>query len=154
MREMFLNFICLHLIYLSFYLNSFLSKESPMKTKPSTPVDIDEYIDGFPDDVQSALKKIRAIVREIAPDAKEVIRYQIPTFVLNGNLVHFAAYKNHIGFYPAPSGIEAFRNELAVYETAKGTVKFPLNKPIPYELIAQIVAFRKIENLAKPKRTK
>ena len=125
-----------------------------MKTKPSTPIDIDAYIDGFPDDVQSALKKIRPIVREIAPDAKEVIRYQIPTFVLNGNLVHFAAYKNHIGFYPAPSGIEAFRNELAVYETAKGTVKFPLNKPIPYELIAQIVEFRKIENLAKPKRTK
>jgi uncharacterized protein YdhG (YjbR/CyaY superfamily) len=125
-----------------------------MKTKPSTPVDIDEYIDGFPDNVQSALKKIRAIIHEIAPDAKEVIRYQIPTFVLNGNLVHFAAYKNHIGFYPAPSGIEAFRNELADYETAKGTVKFPLNKPIPYELIAQIVEFRKIENLAKPKRTK
>ncbi len=125
-----------------------------MKTKPSTPIDIDEYIDGFPDNVQSALKKIRAIVREIAPDAKEVIRYQIPTFVLNGNLVHFAAYKNHIGFYPAPSSIDAFRNELSVYETAKGTVKFPLNKPIPYELIAQIVAFRKIENSAKPKRTK
>ncbi len=118
----------------------------PTKT---TPKDIDEYIAGFPREVQEILGKIRETIREAAPDARETINYQIPTFTLEGNLVHFAAFKKHIGFYPAPSGIEKFKLELSAYEGAKGSVKFPLDKPIPYELIREIVAFRVEENLAK-----
>jgi uncharacterized protein YdhG (YjbR/CyaY superfamily) len=109
---------------------------------------IDEYIAGFPPDVQEKLRKLRATIREAAPDAEETISYQMPTFALHGNLVHFAAFKNHIGFYPTPSGIEAFKNELAVYKGAKGSVQFPLDKPIPYDLVSRIVAFRVKENLA------
>jgi uncharacterized protein YdhG (YjbR/CyaY superfamily) len=112
---------------------------------------IDEYIGTFPKDVQGILEKIRKTIGKAAPDAEETINYQIPTFTLKGNLVHFAAYKNHIGFYPAPSGIAKFKKELSVYEGAKGSVKFPLDKPIPFGLIGKIVKFRVKENLERAK---
>lgn len=118
-----------------------------MEKKP--PQDIDEYIAGFSEDVQAKLEKLRATIRQVAPGAQEKISYQMPTFFLEGNLVHFAAYKNHIGFYPVPSGIEQFKHQLSAYKGAKGSVQFPLDQPIPYELIREIVAFRVQENLAK-----
>jgi len=111
--------------------------------------DIDEFIARFPADVQKVLKKVRATIKKAAPKAEETINYGIPTFRLNGNLVHFSAFKNHIGFYPTPSGIEKFKKELSVYEGAKGSVKFPLDQPIPHELITKIVKFRVEENLKK-----
>ena len=98
------------------------------------------------------MEEIRATIKAAAPDAKEKISYQMPTFEMKGNLVHFAAFKNHIGFYPTPTGIEKFKKELAVYEGAKGSVQFPLAKPIPYDLISKIVKFRVKENLAKGKK--
>jgi uncharacterized protein YdhG (YjbR/CyaY superfamily) len=104
--------------------------------------DIDAYIARFPPGVRRMLKQVRATVRRAAPDADEAIRYGIPTFVLNGNLVHFAAFKNHIGFYPAPSGIEKFRDELSRYKSSKGAVQFPIDEPIPLGLIEKIVKFR------------
>jgi uncharacterized protein YdhG (YjbR/CyaY superfamily) len=112
---------------------------------------IDEYIKTFPADIQKILEKIRQTVRKAAPEAQEAISYQMPTFKLNGNLVHFAAFKDHIGFYPVPSGIEAFRKELSPYIKGKGTIQFPLDKPIPYDLVEKIVKFRVKENLAKKK---
>ncbi len=115
----------------------------------SAPQNIDEYIANFPKDVQEILEKIRATIKKAAPKAEETINYQIPTFTLKGNLVHFAAFKGHIGFYPTPTGIEKFKKELAVYEGAKGSVKFPLDKPIPYALIRKIVTFRVKENLER-----
>jgi uncharacterized protein YdhG (YjbR/CyaY superfamily) len=118
-----------------------------MNSNQTAPRTIDEYIAGFPKDVQEILAKIRMTIRDAAPDAEEAIKYQIPTYILNGNLVHFGAYKTHIGFYPAPSGIEAFRDELSGYDGAKGTIRFPLDKPIPYDLIARIVRLRVGENL-------
>jgi uncharacterized protein YdhG (YjbR/CyaY superfamily) len=118
-----------------------------MRTDQTAPKNIDEYIAGFPRDVQAILEKIRLTVRKAAPDAEETIKYQIPTFTLKGNLVHFAAFKKHIGFYPAPTGIGTFKNELSVYEGAKGSVRFPLDKPIPFALISKIVKFRVKENL-------
>ena len=108
---------------------------------------IDEYIATFPKDVQKPLKQLRATIKAAAPDAAEKLSYQIPTFALHGNLVHFAAYKNHIGFYPGASGIKTFVTELSVYETSKGTVQFPLQDPLPLDLIANIVKFRVVENL-------
>ncbi|MFX0012021.1 MAG: iron chaperone, partial [Candidatus Hermodarchaeota archaeon] len=99
---------------------------------------IDEYISKFPENVQEILQNLRKTISKSAPEAREAISYQIPTFKLNGNLVHFAAYKNHIGFYPTPSGIEAFKNELTSYKVSKGTIQFPLNKPIPFDLIQKI----------------
>jgi uncharacterized protein YdhG (YjbR/CyaY superfamily) len=108
---------------------------------------IDEYIAEFPKDVQRILQQLRATIKAAVPEAEEKISYQIPTFVLRGNLVHFAAYKAHIGFYPGPSGIKTFVQELSKYETAKGTVKFPLKDPLPLELISNIVKFRAVENL-------
>jgi uncharacterized protein YdhG (YjbR/CyaY superfamily) len=113
---------------------------------------IDEYIAGFPEETQQLLEKVRAIIKKAAPEAKEKINYGIPTFTLNGNLVHFAAFKNHIGFYPTPSGIEAFRKELSSYESAKGSVKFPIDEPIPFDLITEIVKFRVKENIEKHKK--
>ncbi|MDD7795499.1 iron chaperone [Clostridium sp. 'White wine YQ'] len=110
---------------------------------------ISEYILKFPAEVQDILNTLRKVIREAAPEAKEKISYQMPTFVLNGNLVHFAAYKNHIGFYPTPSGISAFKEELAEYKGAKGSVQFPIEKPLPYELISRIVKFRVDENIKK-----
>jgi len=120
-----------------------------MKTGQTAPKNIDEYIAGFPPEIQEILQKIRLTIRKAAPKAEEAISYMIPTFKLHGNLVHFAAYKNHIGFYPAPRGIEAFKEELSAYEGGKGTVQFPLDKPIPYTLIRKIVKFRVEENLDK-----
>ena len=110
---------------------------------------IDDYIAGFPLDVQKILHKVRATTKRAAPQADETISYQMPTFKLEGNLVHFAAFKNHIGLYPTPSGTERFRKELSSYETGKGSIRFPLDKPIPYDLIAKIVKFRVRENLEK-----
>jgi uncharacterized protein YdhG (YjbR/CyaY superfamily) len=111
---------------------------------------IDEYIKTFPKDVQSILEEIRRTIRKAAPGAVEAISYQIPTFKLHDkNLVHFAAFKNHIGFYPTPSGIEAFKKELSQYKGAKGSVQFPLNRPIPYDLLEKIVKFRSKEILKR-----
>jgi uncharacterized protein YdhG (YjbR/CyaY superfamily) len=115
----------------------------------ATSKSIDSYIASFPKEVQKFLAQVRSTIREAAPDAEETINYGIPTFTLKGNLVHFAAYKNHIGFYPTPSGIEKFKNELSVYKGAKGSVQFPLDQPIPFDLISQIVKFRVKENLEK-----
>ena len=120
-----------------------------MTTTTSTPKDIDEYISNYPKDVQEILEKVRMTIRENAPGADEKISYGIPTFYLKGNLVHFAAYKRHIGFYPTSSGIEKFQKELSVYKGAKGSVQFPLDQPIPYDLIGEIVRFRVKENLAR-----
>ena len=120
-----------------------------MKADQTVPNNIDEYIAGFPTDIQEILKNIRMTIREAAPEAEETIKYQMPTFTLQGNLVHFAAFKKHIGFYPVPTGIEAFKDELSVYEQGKGSVRFPLDQPIPYDLISKIVKFRVKENLGK-----
>ncbi len=125
-----------------------------MKTSQSPPIDIDEYIAAFPKDVRDRLQQIRRTIRKAAPDAEEAIKYRMPTFTLNGNLVHFAAYKNHIGFYPAPRGIEKFRKELSAYEGAKGSVRFPLDQAVPYALIGRIVKFRVQNQLKKVKATK
>jgi uncharacterized protein YdhG (YjbR/CyaY superfamily) len=110
---------------------------------------IDEYIETFPKKVQEILEKLRQTIRKSAPNAEETISYQMPTFKLKRNLVHFAAYKNHIGFYPTPSAIEAFKNELSSYETSKGAIKFPMNKPVPFDLVRKIVEFRVSEDLSK-----
>jgi uncharacterized protein YdhG (YjbR/CyaY superfamily) len=112
---------------------------------------IDDYIAEFPKDTQKILQEIRTTIRKAAPKAEEAIKYAIPTFVLNGNLVHFAAFKNHIGFYPAPMGIAAFKKETAPYEAGKGTLQFPLDKPVPLKLISKIVKFRVEANLEKSK---
>ncbi len=110
---------------------------------------IDEYIATFPEDTQALLEAVRAVIKAAAPDAEERISYQMPAFALNGNLVYFAALKNHIGFYPTTSGIEAFKDELSMYESTKGAVKFPVSQPLPLELISKIVQFRVAENLNK-----
>jgi uncharacterized protein YdhG (YjbR/CyaY superfamily) len=107
---------------------------------------IDAYILHFPDATQQILRALRKVIQESAPEAVERISYQMPTYSLHGNLVHFAAYSNHIGFYPAPSGIEAFKEQLSVYKSAKGSVQFPIDQPLPYELISAIVKFRVMEN--------
>ena len=114
---------------------------------PDNPKNIDEYISGFPPDIQSLLHQIRAAIRKVTPDAEEAIKYAIPTFVLNGkNLVHFAAFKNHIGFYPTPAGIESFEKELSKYKQGKGSVQFPLDQPMPLKLISEIVKFNVARN--------
>ena len=120
----------------------------------SKPENIDEYITHFPKHVQEILEQLRVTIRNAAPDAAETIRYQMPTFRLKGNLVHFAAYKHHIGFYPTPSGIEKFKKELFAYKGAKGSVQFPIDKPLPFELIGEIVKFRVQENLERAKAKK
>ena len=120
-----------------------------MRTNQTAPKDIDEYIAGFPNDVQKILEKIRLTIRKAAPDAEETIKYQMPTFTLNGNLIHFAAFKKHIGLYPVPRGSETFKDELSKYEGAKSTVRFPLDKPIPFALISKIVKFRVKKNLER-----
>ena len=123
-----------------------------MKAKTWIPKDIDEYIALFPSQAQKTLKKLRSVIREAAPDSIEVITYQMPTFRLNGNLVHFAAYKNHIGFYPGPSGILTFYDELSAYNLSKGTIRFPIDEELPYDLIIRIVKYRVKENLEKPRK--
>ncbi len=120
-----------------------------MKPDTASPDSIDSYIASFPKHIQVILQRIRSIVKEVAPDAEEAIKYQIPTFVLNGNIVHFAAFQKHIGFYPTPSGIEQFKEELSGFCSAKGSVQFPLESPMPYTLIKKIVKFRVNENLQK-----
>jgi len=119
-----------------------------MKTS-KTPASIDEYIANFPADIQEKLVKMRTTIRKAAPDAEEKISYQMPTFFLKGNLVHFAALKNHIGFYPTPSAIIAYAKELKRYISTKGAVQFPLNEPLPLNLVAKMVTFRVKENLQK-----
>ena len=113
------------------------------------PTDIDNYIAGFSTDIQEILKQIRSTIKKSAPSAKEVISYQMPAFRLNGILVYFAAYKNHIGFYPTASGIKAYKSKFANYKWSKGAVQFPLDKPIPYDLISEIVKFRVKEDIEK-----
>jgi uncharacterized protein YdhG (YjbR/CyaY superfamily) len=115
------------------------------------PKNIDEYIAGFPEEVQEILHQVRMTVKEAAPDAEEVISYSMPAFRQNGIVVYFAAFKNHIGFYALPSGNEAFRKELSAFKTGRGSIQFPLDKPMPLDLIRQIVKFRLIENLQKKK---
>lgn len=115
------------------------------------PKDIDEYIRMFPEEIRNKLQAVRRTIKEAAPEAEETINYQIPTFKLNGTLVHFAAFKKHIGFYPTPSGIQAFRAELSAYECAKGSVKFPIDEEIPFHLVSRIVEFRVKENLEQKK---
>mgnify|MGYP001561059793 CR=1 FL=1 len=116
--------------------------------------DIGTYISGFPKEIQIILEQIRKTIKQAAPEAQETIKYGMPAFILNGNLVYFAAFKNHIGFYPVPAGIEAFKKELSVYKTGKGSVQFPLNQPMPIELISKIVKFRIKENLEKTLKKK
>jgi len=116
----------------------------------STANSIDEYIAGFPPETQKVLEEMRALIRASAPGATETISYAIPTFDLNGkHLVHFAGYKTHIGFYPVPSGLEAFKEDLMPYKQGKGSVQFPLGQPLPTDLIRRIVEFRVAENTGK-----
>lgn len=122
-----------------------------IKHAPGT---IDAYIEGFPPDVRERLQALRDVIKEAAPEATEKISYQMPTFELHGNLVHFAAFKNHIGFYPAASGIAAFQEELSAYKGAKGSVQFPLNQPLPIDLVRAIVRFRVAENMEKATKKK
>ena len=117
-----------------------------IKSKINT---IDEYISGFPTETQKILEQIRATVKKAAPDSVEAIKYSMPTFILKGNLIHFAAYKNHIGLYPAPTGDETLTKELSVYKAEKSTLRFPINKPIPYDLIYRIVKLRISQQLEK-----
>jgi uncharacterized protein YdhG (YjbR/CyaY superfamily) len=120
-----------------------------MKDDPASYHTIDEYIATFPEEIQAILQEIRATIRAAAPEAEEKISYQMPTFFLKGNLVHFAAFKEHIGFYPTPAGIEQFKDELSMYKGAKGSVQFPLDEPMPLDLISRIVKFRVRENLER-----
>ena len=120
-----------------------------MTPNQQAPQTIDAYIAGFPEDVQAILQQIRRTIHETAPEATEAISYGMPTFKLHGNLVHFGAFKSHIGFYPVPSGMEAFKDELAGYKQGKGSVQFPLNKPMPLDLIRRMVEFRVQESKGK-----
>ena len=120
-----------------------------MDDKKSGFTSIDDYIATFSGDIQDKLQALRATIKAAAPDAEEKISYQMPTFAQKGNLVHFAVNKHHIGLYPAPSGIAAFKDELSGYKGSKGAVQFPLNEPLPLDLISRIVAFRVAENLEK-----
>ena len=113
-----------------------------MRADQTAPADIDEYIAGFPPDVQKQLKKLRTTIKKAAPQAQEAIKYRMPTFTLHGNLIHFAAFKHHIGLYPAPTAIAKFKKELSPYAGAKGSARFPLDQPIPFDLVGRIVKFR------------
>jgi uncharacterized protein YdhG (YjbR/CyaY superfamily) len=121
-------------------------QENKLKRSRKEFTSIDEYIRSFPSEIQKLLNEVRGAIKATAPDAIEKISYHIPTFYLNGNLVHFAAFKNHIGFYPTSSGISAFKDELKEYKSAKGSVQFPLDKPMPIALIKRIVKYRVGEN--------
>ena len=113
------------------------------------PNDIDAYISGYPESIRKLLQEIRDTIKKAAPQAEEVISYGMPAFRQSGMLVWFAAFKNHIGFYPIPSGIEAFKNELSAFKGTKGSIHFPLDKPLPVDLISRIVSFRLTENMIK-----
>lgn len=125
--------------------------ERVMDLNRTTCSTIDEYILQFAPEVQKILQTIREVIKDAAPEATEKISYQMPAFELHGNLVYFAVFKKHIGFYPTPSGIEAFKQELSVYKGAKGSVQFPLQKPVPYDLISRIVKYRVAENQERAK---
>ncbi len=125
-----------------------------MTVEKILPKNIDEYIAGYPPSVQAVLKQIRAVVRMAAPEAEEAIKYGMPTFMYKGNLVYFAAFKKHIGFYPPPTGLEKFKAQIASYAGPKGSLIFPLDKPMPYDLIAEIVRFRVQENIARSEAKK
>jgi len=116
------------------------------------PKSVDEYIERFPTEIQVILQGLRHTIMKAAPEAEEIISYQIPAFRLNGNLVYFAAFKNHIGFYPTASGIRAFEKELSQFDGSTGTVRFPIGKPLPLPLVSRIVKFRVKENLTKARR--
>ena len=120
-----------------------------MSTKQKAPLDIDEYIAGFPTEIQQILEKIRATIRRAAPDAQETIKYGMPTFILEGNMVHFAAFKKHIGLFPPTKGDEEFKKKASPYEGPKGNLRFPLDAPIPYALIGKVVKLRVRENLER-----
>lgn len=115
---------------------------------------IDEYIKSYPENIQIILQKVRTSIKEAAPNAIEKISWQMPTFVLNGNLVHFAMHKNHVGFYPGESGISHFIDEISQYKFGKGSVQFPISNPMPYDLIKRIVEFRVKENMQKSRNKK
>ncbi len=119
------------------------------KTRPGTPKNIDDYIARYPKEIQQILKKMRQTIRAAAPQAAETISYQMPAFTLHGNLVYFAAFKDHVSFFPTSSGVAKFKKELAGYKGSKGTIQFPPDKPIPYGLIGRIVKFRVKENIAR-----
>jgi uncharacterized protein YdhG (YjbR/CyaY superfamily) len=123
-----------------------------MSTNQQEPKNIDEYISAFSPEIRVILQKIRAAVRSVAPGSEETIKYKMPTFMLNGNLVYFAAFKNHIGFYPPVTGDKRLEKQLSVYEGPKGSLKFPLDEPIPYNLIKKIVELRVRENLERAQR--
>ncbi len=120
--------------------------------KVAKPADIDEYISGFPPDIQKRLKQMRTTIKRAAPDAQEVISYAMPGFKLNGPLVFFAAFKNHIGFYATPTAHKAFTNQLSTYKTGKGSVQFPHHRPLPLDLITRIVKLRVEENLQRKQK--
>jgi uncharacterized protein YdhG (YjbR/CyaY superfamily) len=122
-----------------------------MKVQAGT---IEEYIAGFPKEVQKLLQEVRITIKKAAPEAEEAIKYGIPTFVLYGNLVHFGGFKNHIGFYPAPRALEAFKEELSIYKGAKGSVQFPFDEPLPLRLISKIVKYRVQKNMEAAKAKK
>jgi uncharacterized protein YdhG (YjbR/CyaY superfamily) len=122
-----------------------------METKQDHPTTVGEYISQYPEDVQQILRQIRAVIKESAPEAEERISYRMPGYFLNGPLVYFAAFEHHIGFYPTGAGIEAFKEQLGTYKWSKGAVQFPLDRPIPYDLIITIVERRVTENRQKTK---
>lgn len=113
-----------------------------MKSQKNNFKTIDDYIKSFPKDIQKILGMVRQTIKKVAPEAEEAISYQMPTFKLNGNLVHFAAFKNHIGFYPTPSGTQEFKKEISVFRSGKGSIQFPIDKPMPLSLIKKIVEYR------------
>ncbi len=126
------------------------SQEAQVQSRRSDVQTIDEYIAGFPPATQRLLQQVRAVIQASAPEATETISYAVPTFDLNGHLVHFAAFAGHIGLYPTPSGIEEFEEELKPYRSGKGSLRFPLDEPLPLDLISRIVEFRVLENTSKP----
>lgn len=143
------------LLYLKqIYLCTYVSSKLDKAMKQIHANSIDDYIASFPVEIQTILEQIRFVIQQAAPEAQEAIKYAMPTFVFHGNLVHFAAFSHHIGFYPVPTGIEAFKEELSVYKSAKGSVQFPLNKPMPLNLIAAITKFRVEENREKAEKKK
>lgn len=125
-----------------------------MRSEKIKPQNVDEYISGFPREIQKKLEEMRTTILKAAPDSEERISYQMPAYSFNGNLVYFAAYKNHIGFYPTASGIKNFKADLSKYGSSKGAVRFPIDQSLPLDLISRIVKFRMKENLEKQKSSK
>ncbi len=125
-----------------------------MDEKPNQPTTVEAYIAGFPPEVQAILTRLRETIRSAAPDAEERIAYAMPSYYLNGPLVYFAAFKKHVGFYAAGASMDAFKDEVAPYKQSKGTIQFPLNQPIPYDLIARMTEYRAAQNRQKPAQKK